>query len=39
MCTVLYNVPKTREVEKENNLLQFNNIEKEGMESSIINPV
>lgn len=30
---------KTREVEKENSLLQFNNIEKEWMESSIINPV
>lgn len=39
MCTVLNNVPKTREVEKENSLLQFNNIEKEWMESSIVNPV
>ena len=39
MCTVLNNVPKTREVVKENSLLQFNNIEKEWMESSIINPV
>lgn len=26
VCTVLNNVPKTREVEKENSLLQFNNI-------------
>lgn len=39
VCTVLNNVPKTREVEKENSLLQFNNIEKEWMESGIISPV
>lgn len=39
VCTVLNNVPKTREVVKENSLLQFNNIEKEWMESCIINPV
>lgn len=39
VCTVLNNVPKTREVEKENSLLQFNNIEKEWMESGIINRV
>lgn len=39
VCTVLNNVPKTREVEKENSLLQFNNIEKEGMESSILTHV
>lgn len=38
-CTVLNNVPKTGEVEKENSLLRFNNIEKEWMESSMINPV
>lgn len=36
VCTVPNNVPKTREVEKENSVLQFNNIEKEWMESSII---
>lgn len=39
VCTVLNNVLKTREVEKENSLLQLNNIEKEWMESGIINPV
>lgn len=39
VCTVLNNVPKTGEVEKENSLLQFNNIEKEWMESGIISPV
>lgn len=39
VCTVLNNVPKTREAVKENSLLQFNNIEKEWMESCIINPV
>lgn len=39
VCTVLNNVPKTREVVKENSLLQLNNIEKEWMESSIINSV
>lgn len=39
VCTVLNNVPKTREVEKENSLLQLNNIEKERMESSIITRV
>lgn len=39
VCTVLSNVSKTREVEKENSPLHFNNIEKEWMESSIINSV
>lgn len=39
VCSALNNVPETREAEKENSLLQFNNIGKERMDLSIITPV